>query len=291
MSHPDDHQDMGRDHDLDDRIAEELLRGRADAVGAEHRSLADALDAIRHTASAQPSPTEQLQSIFAHGLSEDDLADVPSPAPATRQRPAAVHRRGSLRGSVAKVAGLSLLVKLALGGMAVTAAAVGGAGMAGVLPGQDPPATEPAEEAEVGQEIADEAVEEGGVDGQDVSQQLPERVREPRGDEPGGQLPPDWSSEPDGHPDDAQLPGADPRDHAPEDAERGLDEAEQRRQDAPTEQRTPDTANDAREEADDRAELRPDTDRDLAPADPGAEEERPGQDSGTDAPADRTRER
>ena len=290
MSHSYDHPDMGRDHGLDDRTAEEILRGRADAVGAEHQGLADALNAIRHSASAQPRPSEQLQSIFANGIAEDELADAPSTAPATRPRPAVLARGGaSLRGSVAKVAGLSLLVKLTLGGAAVAAAGVGGAGMAGVLPGQDRPEPEPAEEADVGQDIADEAVEEDGVDGQDVS----ERVREPRGDEPGGELPPDWSRDVSERGDEARddaegtdrtdRPGEDPRDHAHEEAERGLDEADERTGDTPAEDRTPDTADDARDDADDRAGQRSGEDRGHAPAGGEPEDEQTGSGIGSSA--------
>ena len=281
MSDSYDHGDMGRDHGFDDRLAEDLLRGRADAVGAEHQGLADALNAIRHSASAPPRPSEHLQSIFANGIAEDELADVPSPAPAKRPLPAVLaHGGASLRGSVAKVAGLSLVMKLVLGGMAVAAAGVGGAGVAGVLPGQDEPRPEPAEEAEeseVGEEIADEAVEEGGVDGQDIS----ERVREPRGDEPGGELPPDWSSDVSDQADDADEPGEDPREHAPEDADRGLDEAEQRTEDAPAGQRTPDTGDDARDDADDRAEQRSGDDR--APGDREPQDEQSGTVTGSSA--------
>jgi hypothetical protein len=282
MSHPYDHVDMGREHGLDDRTAEDILRGRADAVGAEHQGLADALNAIRHSASAQPRPSEQLQSIFANGIAEDELADAPSTAPAKRPPPAVLARGGaSLRGSVAKVAGLSLLVKLTLGGVAVAAAGVGGAGMAGVLPGQDGPEPGPAEEADVGQDIADDAIEEGGVDGQDVSREVSERVREPRGDEPGGELPRDWGWDIDDQADDADEPGEDPRDHAPEEADRGLDEAERRTEDAPAGERTPDTADDAREDADDRAERRSGEDR--APVEGQPEDQQPGSVTGSSA--------
>ena len=279
MSHPYDHVDMGRDHGLDDRTAEDLLRGRADAVGAEHQGLADALNAIRHSASAQPRPSEQLQSIFASGIAEDELTDAPVTAPAKRPLPA---RGGaSLRGSVAKVAGLSLLVKLTLGGVAVAAAGVGGAGMAGVLPGQDRPEPEPAEEADVGQDIAEDAVEDGGVDGQDVGRDVSERVREPRGDEPGGELPRDWGWDIDDQADDPDEPGEDPRDHAPEDADRGLDEAEERTRDTPAEERTPDTADDAREDADDGADRRSGEDR--APVEGQPDDQQPGSVTGSSA--------
>lgn len=282
MSHPYDHVDMGRDHGLDDRTAEDILRGRADAVGAEHQGLADALNAIRHSARAQPRPSEHLQSIFASGIAEDELADAPVTAPA--KRPLLARGGASLRGSVAKVAGLSLLVKLTVGGVAVAAAGVGGAGMAGVLPGQDRPEPEPAEEADLGQEIADEAVEEGGVDGREIS----ERVREPRGDEPGGELPPDWSRDVGERDDEARddtdgtdRPGEDPRDHAPEEADRGLDDAEGHTEDAPAGERTTDTADDAREDADGRADRRSGEDR--APVEEQPEDQQPGSATGSSA--------
>ena len=306
MSHPFDHPDMGRNHGLDDRTAEEILRGRADAAGAEHQGLADALNAIRHSASAQPRPSEQLQSIFANGIAEDELAEAPSTAPTKRALPTVLARGGaSLRGSVAKVAGLSLLMKLTLGGMAVAMAGVGGAGMAGVLPGQDRPEPEATEEADVGQEVADEAIEEGGVDGQEIS----ERVREPRGDEPGGQAPPDSRSDVSDRADEADRPDGDPGDQADDPGERGLDEAEHRTGDTPAEERAPDTTADAREDADDRAERRSGEHRDQAPADGEPGDEQPGPISGsgaaeqspdepptapdqdTDGPGDRTRER
>jgi hypothetical protein len=281
MSHPDDHMDMGRDHDLDDRTAEELLRGRADAVGTEHRALAAALDTIRHAASARPRPDEQVQSIFAHGIGQDELAGEPASAHVERTRPAAARGRVSLRGSLAKVAGLSLLVKLTLGGMAVAAA---GAGVAGVLPGQDRPDPAPSDESEIGQEVADEAVEEGGVDGQEIS----ERVREPRGDEPGGQLPPHWSDRADDRGDerrdpaaDVDGPGADPRDHAPEDADRGLDEADRRTGDAPARERSPDAAGDAREQGEEHGERRSGEDQAPAPTDRRPQDEQPGATTGS----------
>ena len=285
MSHSYDDVDMGRDHGLDDRTAEDILRGRAEAASAEHQGLADALNAIRHSASAQPRPSEQLQSIFANGIAEDELAEAPSTVPAKRPLPAMLARGGaSLRGSVAKVAGLSLLVKLTLGGMAVAAAGVGGAGMAGVLPGQDE--REPAEEADVGQDIADEAVDEGGVDGEDIS----ERVREPRGDEPGGELPPDWSRDVGDQVDDADGPGEAPRDHADDEADRGLDEADRGLDEAdgrtgqtPAEEWTPGTSDDPRETADDHAEPSSSEDRDRPDAGGEPEDDRAGSFTGSSA--------
>jgi hypothetical protein len=128
---------MRDDRELDDRRMEHLLSGRADTAPQGDRELARALDSIRASAAAGagPEPGEELLRVFAEGV-------TPAPAPSARtggatREPPALPGRGRLavRRPLTKLAGLSLLVKLSLGGAAVAAATVGGAGAAGVLPG------------------------------------------------------------------------------------------------------------------------------------------------------------
>lgn len=252
MSAPYDDGNMGRDHGLDDRLAEELLRGRPHAVPADHRGVAQTLAAIRHAATATPRPSDELREVFEQGVAEDAAHEVPAAAPSPSRTTPALLRRGrlALRGPVAKVAGLSLLMKVTLGGMAVAAAGVGGAGAAGFLPGQG--GAEPAEEADVGGEIADDAIEEGGVDGEEVA----ERVREPGGQPTGGE-----STDAPVRPDEPDEDGREEADeHADEHADDGLEEAEQRTGDAPADdqrEQAPDEtprSDDGRDEGDQRGD-------------------------------------
>lgn len=293
MSAPYDDGDMGRDHALDDRLTEEILRGRPDAVPSDHRGVAQALAAIRHaaTATATPRPSDELRAVFEHGVEEGAAHEVPAAAAAPSRTTPALLRRGrlALRGPVAKVAGLSLLMKVTLGGMAVAAAGVGGAGAAGFLPGQG--GTEPAEEADVGREIADDAIEEGGVDGEEVA----ERVREPGGQPTGGQ-PTDAPV----LPGEAEEPGEDGREqadeHADDRADDGLEEAEQRTGEAPTadqREQAPDEPprTDGRDEPDQRGGHADEDDRrgDDAPdgeASPSRSREAPGDAEGPEATPD-----
>lgn len=222
--HPD---DMRRDPGIDERLAEDILRGRVDAVPGDHQPLAEMVSALRaSTATSPPEPSAALQQVFAEGVRPEDAHDaVPTPAavPATA-------RGGRLRGALPRVAGLGLAVKLALAG-AAAAAVAGGAGAAGVLPGQDgPPSLLPwqieerelpeeseSEGAEFGGEVADEAVTDTGVDGPDVA----ERAPEPRGDEHGDPLR-------SGRIDDA-VPGADAADdHRDEHGEPGAETRDER---------------------------------------------------------------
>jgi hypothetical protein len=240
MSPVGDFKDMGHDHDLDDRTVERLLRGDATGQRDEHAQLAAALGVLRSQASAHsaPRPNEELLRIFAEGLGDDEPAAAAAPAPADPVASSAPggRLRRAVRGPLARLAGLSLLVKVALGGAAVAAAAVGGAGVAGVLPGQDadaretdePGAAEPAElpeEAEFGRQVADDATD-GGVDGRVLSE---ERTRS------GPQRPQHLMSEEPADRAEQQSGETSRSDDAPDadDRERGLDRAEERRADPP----------------------------------------------------------
>jgi hypothetical protein len=296
---------MGRDRDLDDRLVEDILQGRVDQSRGEHRRLAETVRLLRSEVAAEPvpQPSEALLQIFALGVSEDDAEGAPLTAPSPVADPAArAGRAPLLRRPLAKIAGLSLFMKLVLGGAAVAAAAVGGAGVAGVLPGQDGPAptddVESAEEADFGREIAEDA-QDGGVDGADVA----ERARQLRDDHRRT-----WADHPargidDGHPargaadqprdrdgdardetDDGgpaeergrsgDAPGAEqrgPSERGAEARERGLTEADQRRPDPP-----PGADNQNRERQAEAEERRPDRVPEAPPVEtPGPPEEPP----------------
>lgn len=109
----------------DDAAAERLLRGRP-VDGAN--DLATLVEQLRRLRSQPPAPNAALAVLLAKGFdpaSTSAAADVPVwPA---------VPRRGLLRHPAARVAGLSLLAKIALGG-GVAVAGVGSAAGAGVLP-------------------------------------------------------------------------------------------------------------------------------------------------------------
>lgn len=190
MSPRDDHPDeMRREPGPDDRLAEEILRGRTGAVPPEYHSLAEVVSSIRYSSTPPPEPSAALRHVFEEGIRRDE-ADETAPAP---QAAPATRGRMRLRRALPRLAGVGLAVKAVLAGAAAAAVAAGGAGAAGVLPGQDgPPAflpwhledTDVADEADLGEEVSDEAVDDTGVDGPDVA----ERAREPRGDERGDPL-------------------------------------------------------------------------------------------------------
>lgn len=139
--------DMSTGRDLDDRLVEDLLRGRPTPRALEQRHLAAAIAALQDVSAVDAQPGPELQQLFAEGLRTLPAPVEPEPAP----RRAAAWPSLGLRPLAARVAGLSLAFKLLLGGTAVAATALGGAGAAGVLPGQadrDPGAIHPEVEPE-----------------------------------------------------------------------------------------------------------------------------------------------
>ena len=228
MSPPcDDAGEMERDPALDDRTAEDVLRGHTAALGEEHRELVDVVAALRRDAAAPPRPNAELLRVFSEGLPQDPAASVVGTA---------VGAGFSLRRSLAKVAGLSVVAKLALAGAAAAGAVVGGAGAAGVLPGQgsdgradvhdvaDDAVTEPGDLGEGPDMARDDHAEEPagrGDRGADADQQPSERAETSESPESGdttGQLPegdpPSENARPregDPTPDPTEDPGAVPR--------------------------------------------------------------------------------
>lgn len=151
--HPD---DMRHDPGPDDRLAEDILRGRVSAVPDEYHSLAQVMASIRSSAdTAAPEPSAALRQVFAEGIRREEEQTDTAPAAAARPR--------SWRRVLGRAAGLGLAAKLALAG-ATAAAMAAGAGATGSLPGQDGPPSflpwqveAPADESDPGREIADEA--------------------------------------------------------------------------------------------------------------------------------------
>lgn len=250
MSPPDDDtDDMRRDPDPDDRLAEELLRGRRAAVPEDDAPVIDALDAIRASTARRPRPSQELLRVFAEGVGTEE---APTTAPSTTTRSGGALARGGRRRlalgrRTARVAGLSLALKLGLGA-AATAAIAGGAGVAGVLPGQSP-VTEDAD-VEVGP--ADDPAHDGEAGTTGRADDLPPAR--------GGAGPPD----------EVRVPGGN-------EADGGLDEGDGRPEGtAPA--TPPQSGEDGREHAEDRTDEAPaapgpaDRPATRAPADPGGEE-------------------
>jgi hypothetical protein len=164
----DDGIEMRHDHELDDRSTEEVLRGRAAALGDEHRALGEVVAALRGRSTVVPVPSPQLAWLFVEGMPELPASSV------TQQRTADSwlgRGRIVMRRNLMRVAGLGLVAKLALVGTAA-AAAVGGAGVAGILPSQVD-RTAPPVEASGGLETA-EAAFAGEVDGQEAGNEASE---------------------------------------------------------------------------------------------------------------------
>lgn len=120
--------DMRRDPGLDDRLAEQLLRGHPVVSEPGDRLLADALAALRQTPRhTGPRPDRELQRIFASGVgTATDPGAAPAPATLPRKRTAPARGWRPARLTI-RAAGLGLIIKLALG--AAVAAAVSGIGM------------------------------------------------------------------------------------------------------------------------------------------------------------------
>jgi hypothetical protein len=151
---------MRYDHELDDRSAEDILRGRAAALGDEHRALGEVMAAIRSRSAVAPQPSPQVAWLFVEGMPE-----APGSALTQQRNADSVLGRGRIimRRNLMRVASLGLVAKLALVGTAA-AAAVGGASVAGILPSQVEQATPPAE-ADAGLATAAAAIA-GDHDGQ-----------------------------------------------------------------------------------------------------------------------------
>lgn len=235
--------DMGDGRRLDDRLAEDLLRGRTDAVPEELRATAEVLGRLRSTTASAPQPSAELARVFAEGLGPDAVETAPLPALAGASQTSVIQRgRTAMRTFITRAAGLSLVAKLTIG-TTVAAAAVGAGAAGGGLPGGDVPA---AERAEFGQQVAEDATdeEEAGVDGWEVSQNAQRRAEERRaergeGDDNAGE---DNASERGQQArelkgENASQNGQDAREAGADNAQRGLDEANSR-----SEGRAPETA-------------------------------------------------
>lgn len=246
----DDGDEMPRHQEFDERTTEALLRGTG-VPGTGHRDLAEVIAALRSSASVQPQPDDALRQIFSEGVGDPEseralTGNGPAPLPAGRWR----GRRSSLRRPLARLAGIGLLAKLVLAATAVTAAALGGAGAAGILPGQSgslPPTPEPDEaEADVGQDAADDVTEDRS-DPRDVVDGLL-RHHDIRGPDADGA-----ATEPS---DDAD-PGAREHDDVHEEPDRAGSEDADTGREAPAE-RGPREADDGPRQDDERGDPAPD---------------------------------
>lgn len=193
MAESGDHTDEmhTRRYDLNEQAMEDILAGRAPS--AELADLAELVQAVRSSAvsTRAPRPSAELQSVLAEGLTTDkgDLpetagSNVAEPAGQVFRLPKWRRPKTMLELIASKVAAFSLAAKVGLG-TAVAAASVTGAGAAGVLPGpaQDAVAgvvsqvtpfefpSDAAEEAEFGGDVAEDAADPDspGVDGQEVA--------------------------------------------------------------------------------------------------------------------------
>ncbi len=107
-------------HRISDDEAEALLRGDATGVSPELAALAESFSEFRAAAfETSPQPSAALRARLK--------TDAPVPA-------GAISRKKRVRKMVSWFTGLGVLAKIILGST-VAAAAVGGAGVAGVLPG------------------------------------------------------------------------------------------------------------------------------------------------------------
>lgn len=251
--HPD---EMRRDRDFDDRLVEDLLRGRTDRVGEQHRDLADLLASIRDRAQVSPRPDSELRHVFAEGVEAG--ATTPAARPA-RRRAGAARSRPLVRRGAARVAGLSLLAKVALSG-AVATAAVGGAGAAGVLPGQtgDVGEQDDVEDVGTGQEEpahgpttepgGSDATEPGRPGGGDLSGDGGRRGDggRPGDGRPGASVDEDDAERDEEDPGPAERGGQPdgPAEGRPDSEEEGRDEAEDRTADTPASDRAGDGSGD-----------------------------------------------
>lgn len=164
MSQPRDHADEMRHSPLvDDRHAENLLRGRTVGAADPDRELAGVIEVLRQERTVPPQPDDELMRVFSDGISDQDAAAwapaVPEAA-AGRALGWSSRLRRAAQPVVARLAAMSLMAKLGLASSAVAAAAVGGAGAAGILPGQsgDTATHEAPAESDVG--ATDDAPEE-----------------------------------------------------------------------------------------------------------------------------------
>jgi hypothetical protein len=281
----DDPDEMRRPDEPDDRTAESILRGHTAALEGDDRVLAEALSSLRVEAHVQPQPSPELLQVFAEGTGAQEARTAePSAGPVPATAGPLLRGGSGLRRRLARVAGLSLGAKLALAG-AAAAAAAGGAGAAGMMPGQvqDPPPTEPAEEAEAdfGREIADEAADREGMDGQDVA----DRARQLRGEHGTEADPPGVE-----HGDET---GQEAREQGGENGDRGLQEADEHTEQAP--ESVPQSGDEGRDRAEEQtadapAEQRSDDSRapEDVPGAPDVVQQQADRDDGTDeAPARR----
>lgn len=181
--HPD---DMRHEPGPDDRLAEDILRGRVSAVPDEYHSLAQVMSSIRDTADGSaPEPSAALRQVFAEGIRRDEQAEAaPLAVPAARPR--------SWRRVLGRAAGLGVAAKIGLAG-ATAAAMAAGAGATGSLPGQDGPPSflpwqieAPADESDPGREIADEASDGAGDEGSTVVERTDDRPGDGYHQPPGG---------------------------------------------------------------------------------------------------------
>lgn len=284
----DDPDEMRRDHGLDERTTEDILRGRTTALDGTHRELAETIAVLRAQAIERPQPNDELLHMFAGGIDVPDALAAPAAASETTVASGRLgHGRLILRKRLARLAGIGLVAKIALAGTAVAATAVGGAGAAGILPGQgdDPPPAEPAEEAEAdfGQDTADDATEDS-VDGQDIAdeaRQLRDAAADASRDDRSGQT----EQEP-------REKGVGADETGPDEAdEPGAEEARERTAEAPDP--VPQSGNDGRRQADERTEDPPveEHDSEAAVTDPSSNGDSGQQqretDGGAKAQADR----
>jgi hypothetical protein len=115
---------------LPDDVIEAIVLG--EPVGPAHGSLAAFARVVRDVGDGPvPRASDELAELLAHGLDPSASVSAPTPADPPRSAPGPAPRR--LTAVAARVAGLGIVAKVALGS-SLAAAGVGAAGAAGVLP-------------------------------------------------------------------------------------------------------------------------------------------------------------